>query len=198
MDTFNVVDAARVAASAHPGDFLRAEIISPVGGRLRATYNWQYSALNCDPNDSSQFPWMFRKLVGGQIAISPVLLPDGHRQLFASVRDDDSWYLQCQAPFSGNWVDTALRDEELTVVAQDLLFVTIRGFNGQLIGLENMVTSDAAHTGYRLRSAATTVTRSTLWFVTPAPAEPEMVLRSEGTTTTEADLAQAAAHYPIE
>lgn len=196
MATFDVVDAARVAASARTGEFLRAEIISPVGGRLRVTYNWQYSALNCDPNDSSQFPWMFSKLAGGQIAISPALFPDGRRQLFASVRDDNSWYLQCQAPFSANWVDTAQRDEQLSVVAQDLLFVTIRGFNGQLIGLENMVTSDAAHTGYRLRSAASVVTRSTLWFVTPAPAEPEMVLRSEGSTTTDDDLARAAARYP--
>jgi len=56
------LSVAAAIAAADAGPALTAELFPLSGtGKVRVTYNWLYSALNVDPNDSSPFPWVFRR-----------------------------------------------------------------------------------------------------------------------------------------
>jgi hypothetical protein len=66
------------------GPILEAELFPLSGqGRLRVTYHWMYSALNCDPRDESRFVWTLMGFSNGQVALTPRHAFEG-RTLFAS------------------------------------------------------------------------------------------------------------------
>ena len=113
------------------GPLLQGELV-PLNnkGKLRVSYNWLYSALNCNPNDSSPFVWTISKVDDTHISLSP---RDSHSgmTLYASIRDDLSWYAQVQAPFSADWIRAVGRDEICALESQDLLIMSFKGFNGQ-------------------------------------------------------------------
>jgi hypothetical protein len=153
---------------------LQAEIFSVTGhGKLRVTYNWLYSALNCDPNDNSTFLWNFYDMGNGHVAISP---QNGYNnmKLFASVRDDWNWYVQVQAPHSADWITAAQRDEVIGLQMLDLGLAKLTGFNNQWIGVldqpdgGNIRTNGkdtGSHTGYRVQSLYTSPVKETIWFI---------------------------------
>jgi hypothetical protein len=152
---------------------MQAEIFSVTGlGKLRVTYNWMYSALNCALQDNSPFIWNVYQTSGHTIVLSPHVGYAG-KTLYASVRDDGDWYLQVQAPHSADWITAAQRDEFIGLQMFDLGLARLTGFNNQLIGVVNQP-DWATHTqgsvtagiaSYRLRSAYTTPAKETTWFL---------------------------------
>lgn len=153
--------------AAQPGPVLEAELL-PLSnqGRLRATYNWLYSALNCDPQDTSTFVWVLRKIDDQHLSLSPRSGPAG-RTVYASVRDDLNYYVQVQAPYSADWITGVGRDEVLTWVPADL-FMQFKGFNGSLLSVNPALTSHANHSGYQVMSnASDTLSPTNTWLVRP-------------------------------
>lgn len=153
---------------------MQAEIFSITGlGKLRVTYNWLYSALNCDPNDNSSFIWNIYQTANNTIAMSPQLGYAG-KTLYASVRDDWDYYVQVQAPHSADWITAAQRDEFIGLQMLDLGLVKLSGFNNELIGLLDQPDSGnirtngrntGSHSGYRVRSIYGGSSKQTLWFL---------------------------------
>lgn len=153
---------------------MQAEIFSVAGlGKLRISYNWHYSALNCDPNDNSAFIWNFYDAGNGHVAISPKS-GYGNMTLYASVRDDWDYYVQVQAPHSADWITAAQRDEIIGLQVLDLSLAKLSGFNGQLIGVDNDPSSGnirtngndtGSHKGHRIRSIYSGSSKQTLWFL---------------------------------
>lgn len=154
---------------------MQAEIFSVAGyGKLRITYNWLYSALNCDPNDASPFVWNFYQVDSQRIALSPQNSFNG-MQLYASVRDDWDWYVQAQAPNSADWIRAAQRDEFIGWQLLDMSMAKFTGFNGQFIGANNYEdfgdirtngVNTGTHQGYRIRSSIyPTATEQCFWFL---------------------------------
>jgi hypothetical protein len=139
-------------SSAAVGD-VAAAVLIPLSkqGKLRVTYDWLYSSLNCDPGDNSDFIWLLTKVDDGHIALSPRDQHEG-RQLYASVRDDWNWNVQVQAPFSADWITAVGRDEILGIEGEDLLVISLRGFNGQYVTVNGSAWSYDGHTGFRLQS----------------------------------------------
>ena len=135
---------------------IAAAVLIPLSkqGKLRVTYDWLYSALNCDPSDDSDFIWLLTKVDDQHIALSPRDQHQG-RQLYASVRDDWSWYVQVQAPHSADWITAVGRDEILTVEGGDLLAISLRGFNNQYLTVNSQPSPHDWHTGFRLQSQST-------------------------------------------
>jgi hypothetical protein len=151
---------------------LQAEIFSITGlGKLRVTYNWQNSALNCSRIDKSPFIWNIYQTQNNTIAMSPQVGFAG-KTLYASVRDDGDWYLQVQAPHSLDWITAAQRDEFIGLELLDLGLAKLTGFNNQLIGMANQPdwivrTENGVTAGdmvYRLRSIYTSAVKESLWF----------------------------------
>jgi hypothetical protein len=153
---------------------MQAEIFSVTGlGKLRVTYNWLYSALNCDPNDNSSFIWNVYQTANNTVALSPQSAYNG-MTLYASVRDDWDWYVQVQAPHSADWITAAQRDEFIGLQMLDLGLARLTGFNNQLIGVLDQPDSGnirtngkdtGTHTGYRLRSIYGSVVKESMWFM---------------------------------
>lgn len=144
---------------------MQAELVSlSSNGKLRVTYNWLYSALNCDPNDNSTFLWDINSLGGSNVSLSP----DGGyggKTLYASVRDDNKWYVQTQAPFSADWITAVGRDETISMQTHDLGILSFSGFNGKYIALNGSPTHHGGHSGYLLQSNSSNPTsKDTLWF----------------------------------
>lgn len=143
---------AEALATAAVGDVAEAVLI-PLSkqGKLRVTYNWLYSALNCDPNDGSDFVWRLTKLDADHLALSP---RDPYRgmQLYASVRDDWSWYVQVQAPYSADWITAIGRNEIIAVQGSDLLTISLQGWNGQYLSVNTTITGHDDHAGFKLQS----------------------------------------------
>lgn len=159
------ISFSKVVGAAQTGPLLEAEMVSLTNkGKLRITYNWLYSALNCDPGDRSTFVWVFIKLAADQIAISP---RDGYRgmSLYASVRDDRGWYVGVQAAHSADWIRAIGRDETLGIADGSLLTISLRGFNGQYIAVDSDISSHQGHAGYRLRSVGTPDVKARMWFL---------------------------------
>jgi hypothetical protein len=147
------------------GPILEAELFPLSGqGRLRVTYHWMYSALNCDPRDESRFVWTLMGFSNGQVALTPRHAFEG-RTLFASVRDDWNWYVQVQAPRSAHWITQPLRNERLEIEGQDLLMISLRGFNGQHIAVDAEPSRHGNHAGHRLRSLGAASIQSRMWFL---------------------------------
>lgn len=142
-------------AAASTGPVLEAVMIPLTNqGKLRVTYNWLYSALNCDPGDSSDFCWLLSKLDDTHVSLSP-RDPYAGRRLYASIRDDWSWYAQVQAPFSADWITAVGRDEILGITGADLLTVSLTGFNGQYLAVNSQLSVHDGHSGFRLQSVGT-------------------------------------------
>jgi hypothetical protein len=131
---------------------------------VRVTYNWLYSALNCDPADNSPFVWVIRKIDSTHTAISP---KDTYRgmTLYASVRDDWDWYVEVQAAHSADWIRAVGRNETLALESGDMLTVSLRGFNGQYLAVDAAVSTHDKHSGYRLRSTGTGDIKSRTFFL---------------------------------
>ncbi len=137
---------------AQPGPFLRAQLNSDAGrGILRVTYNWLYSALNCDPADGSPFLWDLIKLPNGQLALSPSQ-PYSGMKLYASVRPDWDYYVQVQAPRSADWIRAIGADEQLNAQAIGIIGAVFKGLNGVYIAVNQNPDNHGGHVGYRLRS----------------------------------------------
>lgn len=143
---------AAVLQDAAVGDVAEAVLI-PLSqqGKLRVTYNWLYSALNCDPNDNSDFVWVLTKLDAQHVSLSPRDQYRGMR-LYASVRDDWSWFVQVQAPHSADWIRAVGRNEIMAVEGSDLLTISLRGWNNQYITVNSARSDHDGHSGYRLQS----------------------------------------------
>lgn len=158
-------DLHHLMASNTTGPFLEAEIVSLSGkGKLRVTYNWLYSALNCDPNDNSLFVWVFSKLDDKHISISPKDHFEG-KTLYASVRDDWDWQVQVQAPHSADWIRSIGRDEILNLKIHDLSIASLEGFNGKLFSVNNDIDRHDWHNGFRVRSIADQFRQNEKWFI---------------------------------
>lgn len=150
-----MASVTEVLAAATAGPVLEAVMIPLTNqGKLRVTYNWLYSALNCDPNDGSDFVWVLNKLNDTQVSLSP-RDPYAGRRLYASIRDDWSWYAQVQAPFSADWITAVGRDEILGITGADLLTISLTGFNGQYLAVNSQLSVHDGHSGFRLQSVGT-------------------------------------------
>lgn len=153
-------------AAAATGPLIEAEMI-PLNdkGKLRVTYNWLYSALNCDSGDDSRFVWVLNKINETCISLSPKEQYRG-MTLYASVRDDWSWYVQVQAPHSADWIREVRRNETLTLESlSDLLIVSLKGWNSQYIAVDTDISRHDNHSGYRLRSIGTDDVKARSWFL---------------------------------
>jgi hypothetical protein len=156
---------AEAIEAADVGAVLQADLVPLVPrGRLRVTYNWLYSALNCDPGDSSRFPWVISKLDETHVSLSPADQYGG-MTLYASVRDDLNWYVQVQAPYSADWITAVGRDETISLQSVGGLVVALSGFNGQAIAVDPDADAHDSHTGYRVRSVGSSDAQSRLWFM---------------------------------
>ena len=164
------LSVAAAIAAADAGPALTAELFPLSGvGKVRVTYNWLYSALNVDPNDSSPFAWVLQKNSDGSVALSPQGGYEG-MTLFASVRPDNDCFVQVQAPGSADWITQAQGDEELTMSDLGLLIVELQGVNGSYLGANGSQTSynDSSgnpHSGYRIQSNVGTPRPSSKFFV---------------------------------
>ncbi len=165
-----VLSLSETLKQAQTGPLLEAEMIPLTNqGKVRITYNWLYSALNCDPNDNSTFKWAIKKLDDSHVALSP---KDGFagRTLYASVRDDWNWYVEVQAAHSADWITAIGRDETIEIVGRDLLMVSFKGFNGQYIAVDSDISTHVdsyghSHSGYRLRSIGTSNVKARPFFL---------------------------------
>ena len=162
MGLTSIGEAVRAAA---PGPVLAGELF-PLNncGKVRVTYNWLYSALNCDPSDQSTFAWVLQKNPDGSVALSPQQ-PYSGMTLFASVRPDLSYFVQVQAPYSADWITQVGADEEMTLTELGLLTIELQGLNGSYIGLNGSMTSHDDHSGYLLQSNVTSPSQSSQFFV---------------------------------
>lgn len=149
---------------------MQAELVSLSSkGKLRVTYNWLYSALNCDPNDNSTFLWNINSLGGNKVSLSPQAGYAG-MTLYASVRDDWYWQVEVQAPHSADWIRAVGGDEIIGMQTHDLGILGFTGFNGSYIAVDASTTSHNdsngnSHTGYLLHSTSNDPTsKDTLWF----------------------------------
>lgn len=160
--TTTMADALNAAAI---GDVAEGVLIPLSGqGKLRITYNWLYSALNCDPTDNSDFVWILTKRDQQQVVLSPRDRYVGST-LYASVRDDWDWFVQVQAPHSAYWITGADRDEIMTVEGQDLLTLSLRGWNDQYITVNGARSDHDRHWGFRLQSITGDYPKSRVFFL---------------------------------
>lgn len=151
--------------AAEPGPFLETEIVPLVGvGKIRVTYNWLYSALNCDPSDNSSFIWQIDKLSNTKVSMSPKNEYAGMK-LYASVRPDWDYFVQVQAPFSADWVTLVQADEEINYEPGDLLTASFKGLNGDYLSVNSSATSHDNHTGYKIQSNASATNNNSIWFL---------------------------------
>jgi hypothetical protein len=150
---------------AQAGPALAAELIPLDGrGKLRVTYNWLYSALNCDPNDNSSFVWNITKLDDTHVSLSPRDQYNG-MTLYASVRPDWSFYVQVQAPFSADWIRAVGGDEVLGMSSQGMLVAGFTGLNGSALAVDPATSNHDGHDAYRVRSVGSADPQSRLWFL---------------------------------
>lgn len=187
------LDPSSLLMKAQNGPLLEAELLPLTGqGKLRITYNWLYSALNCDPSDHSPFVWSLSKLDATHVSLSP-RDPYAGMKLYASVRDDWSWYVEVQAPHSADWITGVGGDETLALETNDLMMIALKGFNGQFIAVDQQISYHDDHAGFRLRSVGADNVQARLWFLSIARRLQPCLgvkLRSE---INEADIARAYA-----
>lgn len=147
------------------GPVLRGVLIPLSGqGKVRVTYNWLYSALNCDPQDATDFEWVLTKLDDQHVSLSPRDRYWG-MTLYASVRDDWNWYLGVQAAHSADWITRVGRDEILGITGADLLTICLTGFNGQYVAVNREPSDHGGHRGYRLQSLGASEPNARTFFV---------------------------------
>lgn len=159
------IDLTACLAAASEGPLLVGQLV-PLSniGNLRVTYNWLYSALNCDPGDHSPFLWFLSSLGGQNVSLSPRHGYAG-KTLYASVRDDYDYTVQVQAPFSADWITAAGRDETLVLSQQGLLTFSLTGQNGKYLCADGSPTTHETHAGYLFHSSATAIGPNSQFFL---------------------------------
>ncbi|RYZ22237.1 MAG: hypothetical protein EOO16_09960 [Chitinophagaceae bacterium] len=168
MSVDNQSDLGRFLQQAGKGPALRAQLVPLSGqGLLRVTCNWLYSAVNCVPEDRSDFWWDFEKIGDGVYSIAPAASCIS-RKTYMSVRDDDNWYVQLQAPRSADWITAVGRDEFIGLSVFDMNFAKLTGFNGKLLRVENGRDNHGGHSGYRVRSIGEGDEDASTWFIATA------------------------------
>lgn len=199
-------------ASAKPGLFLRGELLSLAGrGKLRVTYNWVNSSLNCDPNDDSTFLWNFIKTPSGQLLLSPSEPYNGYR-LYANVNGESELGLHLQDDKS-NWNTTVTRNGAFDVLGTGLFSIALRAYNDKYVELRYIPISDGQHTGFRLHAIGSNLSERAVFTVTNLTLiEPELqplesytvqeediraVLNAYGLTLTDSEVIQLKASFPV-
>jgi hypothetical protein len=160
------IDLVRCLEAASPGAVLSGQLV-PLNniGPLRVTYNWLYSALNCDPTDQSSFGWVINKVdSGARVSLSPQQ-PFSGMTLYASVRPDYNYTVQVQAPFSADWITAVGADEIMTLTQQGFLTISLQGLNGSYVCADGSQTPHDNHSGYLFHSSAGSIGPSSSFFV---------------------------------
>lgn len=160
------IDLVAAFKAASPGAVLSGALV-PLNniGSLRVTYNWLYSALNCDPTDSSVFDWVINKVgAGSQISLSPQQ-PYSGMTLYASVRPDYDFTAQVQAPFSADWITAVGGDETMTLTQQGFLTIALQGLNGSYLCADGVQTPHDGQSGFLFHSSAAAIGPSSSFFV---------------------------------
>ncbi|HEX4369126.1 MAG TPA: hypothetical protein VH023_19990 [Rhodopila sp.] len=180
-------------SAADTGPLLQTELIPLTNqGKLRVTYNWLYSSLNCVSGDATTFAWTISKLDATHVSLSP---RDGYggMTLYASVRDDINWLLQVQAPYSADWITAVGRDETIEMDSLDSLMVSFKGFNGNYIAVNGQMSDHGGHSGYRLQSLGAADAKARIWFMAVTQIlQPGLRIPLRG-EVTETDIRQAYA-----
>ncbi len=164
------LSVAAAVAAADAGPVLTAELFPLSGaGKVRVTYNWLFSALNVDPNDSSPFAWVVQKMPDGSVALSP---QDGYEGLtvFALTYPDDNMRFVAQVGVPGVdggppfWNTTP---SEMTLIELDLLTVELLDSNvsGNYLGVDGSITSQGGHAGHLILANVGTPDPSSKFFV---------------------------------
>lgn len=159
---------AAAMAAADAGPVLTGEMFPLSGaGKIRVTYNWLYSALNVDPDDSSPFVWVLQKLPDGLVALSPQDQVSG-LTVFAAVYPDDNMRFVAQTqwpePDSG-YPEWNTSPGEMTLTGLDLLTIELTGSNGSYLGVDGPVTQHGSHAGHLVLSNVDTPGPSSKFFV---------------------------------
>jgi len=152
------VNIQEVIDKAEPGPLVAGELASINGlGKVRVTYNWLYSGLNCDPNDESSFVWTLNKQPSGKTSLSTQF---ESKTLYASMRPDNSYYVGVQAPNSADWITAVGDDEEMHMVPEEtsLPVFEFEGVGVNWLAVENSLSSGEVypgsgqtHSGHQLR-----------------------------------------------
>lgn len=182
-------------AAAATGAVLQTELI-PLSnqGKLRVYYNWLYSSLNCDPNNTSAFSWIINKLDATHVSLSPAPTNTYNGMtLYASVRDDINWLLQVQAPYSADWITAVGGDETIEMDSLGTLMVRFKGFNGQAIAVNSQISDHDGTSGYRLQSLGASDPKSFTWFMSVTQILQPGLQVALGRTLSEADIRDAYA-----
>jgi hypothetical protein len=167
------LSVAAAIAAADVGPALTAELFPLSGvGKVRVTYNWLYSALNVDPNDSSPFAWVLQKNSDGSVALSPQGGYEG-LTLFALtwLYPDESyrWVAQVQAPGvdGGPPMWNTSSGPGWTLTGLGLLTVELLDSDdsGNYIGVDGSITSQDDHAGYLILANAGAPGPSSKFFV---------------------------------
>ena len=167
------LSVAAAIAAADAGPALTAELFPLSGvGKVRVTYNWLYSALNADPNDSSPFAWVLQKNSDGSVALSPQGGYEG-MTLFALtwLYPDESyrWVAQVQAPGvdGGPPMWNTSSGPGWTLTGLGLLTVELLDSDGSgnYIGVDGSITSQGDHAGYLILANAGAPGPSSKFFV---------------------------------
>jgi hypothetical protein len=157
-----LVDAFAAAAT---GPVLQGQLF-PVSdaGCVRVTYNWLYSSLNCDPSDTSEFEWTLTKLSETTVSLSPTVQYEGIT-LFASVRPDNGYNVEVQAPNSAEWITQVGADETLGVDFLGFMTISLQGLNGLYVAVNSGLTSHDGYAAYQIQSTAGASGPATNFFV---------------------------------
>jgi hypothetical protein len=164
------LSVAAAIAAADAGPALTAELFPLSGvGKVRVTYNWLYSALNVDPNDSSPFAWVFQKMPDGSVALSPQAGYEG-LTLYAFTYPDDNMRFVAQVGVPGvdggppfwNTSPSGMTLTELGLMTVELLDSNV---SGNYIGVDGSITSQGGHAGYVIPANVETPDPSSKFFV---------------------------------
>lgn len=159
-------DLAQCMQAAAPGAVLSGQLI-PLNniGPLRVTYDWLFSALNCDPGDTSVFNWVISKTgSGATVSLSPqqpycgLTLYAGvklyqYNQPFSGLVEKVYW-VGVQTPFLNDWLTTVGADEEMTLTDLGFMVIALQGVNGSYLCADGSQTQYGDHSGYLFQSSA--------------------------------------------
>ena len=179
------------------GPMFRTQLVSlnKEKGRLRITYNWLYSALNCTTDPNTAFYWIISKLNDGQVSLSPA---DGYEgmTLYASVRDDWDYFVQVQAPNSADWIQAVGGDEVIGFQSSTVpLIVKFTGFQGGVLAVNQTISDHDGTSGYRIQADGSGDLNSQLWLMLDAQSlQPQVRVASAAQAST-ADIAAALGEF---
>jgi len=136
-------------------------------GNVAVTYNWLYSALNAAPGYGDNNIWVVNKLSESEVSLSPKYGWSG-MTLYASVRDDWYWNVQCQAPHSADWITAVGRNETIGFEPGQLTVASFKGWNGAYLALQSAWICHGSrpgddHCGRRITSNGGGLDNNTRW-----------------------------------